>query len=289
MSKTRPGRAPSLLRGRWCAPDRRLSSGRHLPRSSGQSLRPRFELPATGGHLHEASSRVHSRSPIAPSRSPRRAGSLPAPTGLLLACACRVERQTLGFSPERRTPQLPATHVEVETGHTHGPEYYTFGISPTSSSASHLTSRTLTSHVIAGGLHRHHADLLAQQPVPKGKQRVGHRRERLDLLRAAPLRRGLGTRTQALTSRLLMSRAAHRSCSTSITDSSRRSIRRRPEGPAGSKSLTRGLEAPIRSACQRPPIPKLICGLHRTKTERGNRTTSAFSCIHGAVDRTPLN
>ena len=48
MSKTRPGRAPSLLRGRWCVPDRRLSSGRHLPLSSGQPLRPRSNFPPAG-------------------------------------------------------------------------------------------------------------------------------------------------------------------------------------------------------------------------------------------------
>jgi hypothetical protein len=48
MSKTRPGRAPPLPRGRWCAPDRRLSSGRHLPLSSGQSLRPRLNIPSAG-------------------------------------------------------------------------------------------------------------------------------------------------------------------------------------------------------------------------------------------------
>jgi hypothetical protein len=41
MSKTQPGRALSLPRGRWCAPGQRLPSGRHLPLSCGQSLRPR--------------------------------------------------------------------------------------------------------------------------------------------------------------------------------------------------------------------------------------------------------
>jgi hypothetical protein len=35
MNKIRPGRAPPLPRGRWCAP------GRHPPLFSGQSLRPR--------------------------------------------------------------------------------------------------------------------------------------------------------------------------------------------------------------------------------------------------------
>lgn len=49
MSKTRPGRALSLSRGRWCAPGRRLSSGRHLPLCCGQSLQPRWNIPSAGG------------------------------------------------------------------------------------------------------------------------------------------------------------------------------------------------------------------------------------------------
>ena len=40
MNKTRPGRAPPLPRGRWCAPGRRLSFGRHPPLRCGQSLYP---------------------------------------------------------------------------------------------------------------------------------------------------------------------------------------------------------------------------------------------------------
>jgi hypothetical protein len=48
MSKPRPGRAPPLPRGRWCAPGRRLSSGRHPPLCCGQSLRPRWNIPSAG-------------------------------------------------------------------------------------------------------------------------------------------------------------------------------------------------------------------------------------------------
>ena len=48
MSKTRPGRTPPLPRGRWCAPGRRLVSGRRPPLSSGQSLRPRWNYPSAG-------------------------------------------------------------------------------------------------------------------------------------------------------------------------------------------------------------------------------------------------
>jgi len=40
MLKLRSGRPPALPRGRWCAPGRRLSSGRHPPLSCGQSLYP---------------------------------------------------------------------------------------------------------------------------------------------------------------------------------------------------------------------------------------------------------
>jgi hypothetical protein len=39
------------------------------------------------------------------------------PSGLPLACRPRVEQGLLGFSPELRTPPLPATHVQVGTGY----------------------------------------------------------------------------------------------------------------------------------------------------------------------------
>ena len=48
MSKQRPGRAPPLLRGRRCAPDRRIRLGQRLPFSNGQSLRPRWNIPPAG-------------------------------------------------------------------------------------------------------------------------------------------------------------------------------------------------------------------------------------------------
>jgi hypothetical protein len=77
--------------------------------------------PIGGGHLHEASTGVHSRSPIPPghpNRAPDAGTALRhRPTGLLLACSSRMEREPLGFFPELRTPQSPATHVEAETGH----------------------------------------------------------------------------------------------------------------------------------------------------------------------------
>ena len=39
------------------------------------------------------------------------------PPGLPLACCRRVEQRNFGFSLELRTPPLPATHVQVGTGH----------------------------------------------------------------------------------------------------------------------------------------------------------------------------
>ncbi len=78
------------------------------------------QRPRCGGHLHEASSGVHSRSPIPPGGRPppdARQALPRLPTGLLLACGSRMEREPLGFFPELRTPQLPATHVGAETGH----------------------------------------------------------------------------------------------------------------------------------------------------------------------------
>jgi len=42
------GQDASFARGRWCAPGRRLVSGRRPPLSSGQSLRPRWNIPPAG-------------------------------------------------------------------------------------------------------------------------------------------------------------------------------------------------------------------------------------------------
>jgi hypothetical protein len=63
------------------------------------------EHPSSGAQLDEASLRVHCIHP----------------SGLPLACGPRMERAPLGFSPELRTPPLPATHVRVGTGLEHWP------------------------------------------------------------------------------------------------------------------------------------------------------------------------
>src|SRR6266566_8667443 len=51
-------------------------------------------------------------------RLPGAGEALPrSPGGLLLAGSSRMGREPLGFFLELRTPQLPAAHVEAETGH----------------------------------------------------------------------------------------------------------------------------------------------------------------------------
>lgn len=92
MSKTRPGRTPPLPRGRWCAPGRRLLSGRHPPLSNGQSLRPRWCFPSAGDTLTR-----HQR---------RFTQFVHHPAGLLLACGPRMERRPLGLLLEASHPAV---------------------------------------------------------------------------------------------------------------------------------------------------------------------------------------
>jgi hypothetical protein len=119
MIKLRSGRAPALPRGRWCAPDRRLSSGRHPPLYHGQSLRPRWNIPPAGVTLTRRQRRF-THSPITPDdwlpsadREPQNRFppifSSPAVPGW--------NKDHFGFDLGLRTPQLPATHAEAETGH----------------------------------------------------------------------------------------------------------------------------------------------------------------------------
>ena len=89
---------------RRCSRDRLDASGRRLPLLNGQPCTP-VPLPPTEAHSDEASSAIHSRSPVRP--SPR----LWSPDGT----------GTLGLSLELRTPPSPATHVKVGTGHEHTP------------------------------------------------------------------------------------------------------------------------------------------------------------------------
>ena len=64
--------------------------------------------PIGGGHLHEASSGVHSRSPITPRRpdAAPEPGSAPLPAGLLLARGPRMEREPLRLRPRASHPAV---------------------------------------------------------------------------------------------------------------------------------------------------------------------------------------
>jgi len=166
MSKLRPGRALSLPRGRWCAPGRRLPSGRHPPLFRGQSLRPRWIIPSAGGtstrrqreftrFTHHPGNRLAaSPEPGTPAGSRRSSPRPPPPDGTRPASAF-----TPGFAPRsypRRTP-------ERRQALAHWPGYYTLDISRTSKRCLPLDSSTLTSHVVRGGLQRHHLDAVLLQ------------------------------------------------------------------------------------------------------------------------------
>lgn len=123
--------------GRRCPPGRRETSARRLPPHSGPPL-PRCCIPPAGASL----TRRH------------RGFTGVRPSGLPLACHLRVERRSLGFFLELRTPPLPATHVQAGTGHrTRTRDYPVIGVTadPLSESvhSAHATScRTFTWRVL---------------------------------------------------------------------------------------------------------------------------------------------
>ena len=202
MSKLRPGRALSLPRGRWCAPGRRLPSGRHPPLFRGQSLRPRWIIPSAGGTFtrrqreftrfthHPGNRLAASPEPGTPAGSRRSSPRPPPPDGTRPASAF-----TPGFAPRsypRRTP-------ERRQALAHWPGYYTLDISRTSKRCLPLDSSTLTSHVIAGGLQRHHLHPVPEQlPAQLRDPRPG-RRHRLQVRRPVlpPAAGGSRTHTTA--------------------------------------------------------------------------------------------
>ena len=101
--ETRPGRAPSMPRGRRCPRGRASAPSRRLPLHSGQPLHPgnaTHQPRLTLTRRHQGFTHVH-------------------PSGLPLTCGPRMEREPLGLNPELRTPPLPATHVRAETGLEH--------------------------------------------------------------------------------------------------------------------------------------------------------------------------
>ena len=177
MSKTRPGRAPPLPRGRWCAPDRRLSSGRHLPLPSGQSLRPRWNIPSAGVTFTR---RHQGFTPVRPSphggwtpprgreaddASRRSSPRLRPPDGTRTASA-----STPGFAPRGYPRRTPRRRQAI----AHWPGYYTFDISRTSNRCLPLHSCTITSHVVTGGLHGHQFHLASSEPLTQPQQVPAH-------------------------------------------------------------------------------------------------------------------
>ena len=108
MLKLRPGRAPALPRGRWCAPDRRLSSGRHPPLFRGQSLRPRWNIPPAGVTFTRRQHRFTHVRPSPPRRldAAQEPGASRPPAGLLLARGPRVEHGPLRLRPQASHPAV---------------------------------------------------------------------------------------------------------------------------------------------------------------------------------------
>ncbi len=76
--------------------------------------------PIDGADLHEASSEVHSRSPITPGQPgcrPRPGSVTVFPSVFSSPATPGWNESRFGLYPGLRTPQLPATHAEAETGH----------------------------------------------------------------------------------------------------------------------------------------------------------------------------
>ena len=111
-----------------------------------------------GGHLHEASSGVHLRSPITPGRlaAPHEAGKRPRfPPVFSSPATPGWIKSGFGFYPGLRTPRLPTTHAEAETGHRALARVLHLRHQPNLHGASHFNSCTLTSHPAIGGLQHH--------------------------------------------------------------------------------------------------------------------------------------
>ena len=155
MSKLRPGRAPPLSRGRWCAPGRRLSS-------AGTCRSPAASPygPAGTTHRRGALSRDviegSPHSPITPGQlavapkpeghpASRRSSPRPRPPDGTTAASA----STSGFAPRSYPRRTPRRRQAI----AHWPGYYATGLSRASNGASHLNSCTLTSHIIPSGRH----------------------------------------------------------------------------------------------------------------------------------------
>jgi hypothetical protein len=112
--RDRAGR-PLYPPGRWCAPGRRLFSGRHLPLFRGQSLQPPLEHPTCGGNPSPDVIRGSLAFAHHPRRldAARRPGSYRLPAGLLLAYVLPD-----GTGPLRLLPRAP--HPAVTRGARQG-------------------------------------------------------------------------------------------------------------------------------------------------------------------------
>src|SRR6476659_6333494 len=101
------GQGALLTRGRWCAPGRRLSPAGTRRFAAASPYTP-LEHPIGGDNLHEASSRVHSRSPITPGllAAAPGPGASPLPACLLLARRPRMEREPLRLLPRASHPAV---------------------------------------------------------------------------------------------------------------------------------------------------------------------------------------
>ena len=114
--------------------------------------------PICGGHLHEASSGVHSRSPI----TARRLDAAPQPGSMLASrrsspCPRPPDgtRTASAWTPGSAPRGHPQSTPRRRQALAHWPDYYTYGINRTSKRCLLLHSCTLMSHVIRGRLHHH--------------------------------------------------------------------------------------------------------------------------------------
>jgi len=142
------------------------------------------EHPIGGGHLHEASSGLHSCSPITPHGWPpcRIGKQQRLPPVFSSPAAPGWNGNRFGFDPGLRTRGYPRRTPRRRQAIAHWPEYYTFDISRTSKRCLLLHSCTLTSHVVAGRFHHHARDPLTGQVLTQRQDLRRHRRPRRDCL-----------------------------------------------------------------------------------------------------------
>lgn len=133
LSHPAPAGELSLPHGRPTGPEPGPHRGCHVAHEQaaagqGASFTPGTAVCVpTDDYASAGACRFPTASPYSPAETSHRRGSPSrslnggslafAHPDLLLACGTQVERAPLGFFPELRTPQSPATHAEAETGH----------------------------------------------------------------------------------------------------------------------------------------------------------------------------